>query len=209
MKSHKTIRTLSVIASAALIVGAFAVGPADAKKKKKKPPVPAACAAYTPGEAGAEAETSVVTDAATAEAPVVVELEAGAGFTSLSFQGQGYDETTSVFHNIQVDTANPTAGLYAKVEFTSMHDYDFYMTYAEGGTAASSGDFQVLPGEGIGSGEPDGGWEAGNDYESVLGIITPDCAGYTAEIVSFLTNGGPVTLSLWLGEEVVEPTPPS
>ncbi len=205
MISHKTIRTFSVIASAALIVGAFTVGPADAKKKKKPP---AGCAAYVPGEEGKDAPTTVVTDAATAEAPVVVELDAGPGFSSLSFQGQGYDETTSVYQNIQVDSANPTAGLYAKAEFQSMHDYDLYLNYAEGSTAASSGDFNVAPGHDIGSGAPDGAWEAGNDYESVLGIITPDCAGYTARIVSFLTNGGPVTLSLWLGDEVAEPTAP-
>lgn len=211
MGSHRTIKSISVIASSALILGAFIAGPADAKKKKKKPPVPAACAAYTPGEQGAEAKTSVVTDAATAEAPVVVELEAGRGLGNdlgaPPGDGHVYDGTTTVLQNIQVDSANPSAGLYAKIEFADRHDYDLYLDYADGSTAASSGDSNTAPGHG--SGSPEGGWEAGTDYESVIGIGTPDCSGYTARIVSFLTTGGTVTLSLWLGEELVAPDAPA
>ncbi|MFN2389478.1 MAG: hypothetical protein ABR575_07755, partial [Actinomycetota bacterium] len=51
-------------------------------KKPKKPKPPAGCAAYVPGEAGADAETTKVTDAATAEAPVEVELDTGPGVGS-------------------------------------------------------------------------------------------------------------------------------
>ncbi|MDQ3958421.1 MAG: hypothetical protein M3273_08885, partial [Actinomycetota bacterium] len=82
MKSHKTIRTLSVIASAALIVGAFTAGPADAAKKKKKPPVaPAGCAEYTPSEWSADVPVTKITDEHTAEAPLVIEVptEMGVG----------------------------------------------------------------------------------------------------------------------------------
>lgn len=172
---------------------------------KPKPPAVPACAAYVPGEEGAEAETSVVTDAATEEKPVVVELNAGPGAGSLG----PYDETTSIFQNVQVDTANADAGLYVKFEFANMHDYDLYLNYADGSTAANSGDFNAAAGHDLGSGSPDEGWEAGTNYESVLGIRTPDCAGYTARMVSWLTNGGGVTLSMWLGDVVADPNAPA
>jgi hypothetical protein len=190
------------------------------KKPKPKPPVvppgpPAgSCPTYVPGEEGAEAETTIVNDAATAEKPVVVELTAGAGLgNDLGIPGIAggpsvYDETSSIFQNIQVDSSNPDAGLYATLNFPAFHDYDLYLNRPDGSTAANSGDFNIAPGEGLGGGGPDGAWEAGNDFESVLGIRTPDCGGYTARMVSFLTNGGAVTLSLWLGEIKADPVPP-
>ncbi|HEX2293692.1 MAG TPA: hypothetical protein VHN37_00090, partial [Actinomycetota bacterium] len=193
------------------------VAPADAKKKKKPktPPPPPACAPFAPGDLGKDAQTTVVTDAATAEAPVVVDLTTAPGLGNdlgapgIVGQSSVYDETSSVFQNIQVDTANPSAGLYAKVEFEDRHDYDLYLLYQDGATAANSGDFNVAPNEGLGGGSPEGAWEAGTNYESVLGINTADCAGYTAEIVSYLTTGGAVKLSVWLGDAIAEPEPPA
>ena len=205
--SSKTLRKLAAVASATLVLGAFVAGPAEAKKKKPKPPpVPAACPAFTPGEEGAAAQTSVVTDAATAEAPVVVELTAAPGLgNDLGLADHAYDETTAVYQHVQVDTANPSAGLYARIDFSDHHDYDLYLNNAAGETAATSGEFNVLPEAGAGSGAPEGAWAAGSSYESVLGINTPDCGGYTTKIVSFLTTGGNVTVSYWLGEVVAEP----
>ncbi len=203
MRTQRMSRTLSVLACAALIVGAFTAAPADAKKKRK--PKAPACPAYTPGDAGKDAETTVVTDAATAEAPVVFEATAARGLGAVL----AYNQTSSIYHNIQVDTAGPSAGLYVRFEFPEYHDYDLYLNYAEGGTAASSGDFNTAPGHDLGSGSPEGAWEAGTDYEMVMGINTADCAGYTARLVSFLTTGGAVKLSMWLGDVVAEPNPPS
>ncbi|MDQ3962575.1 MAG: hypothetical protein M3277_01455 [Actinomycetota bacterium] len=171
--------------------------------EKPKPPV-AECPAYVPGEEGAEAETTVVTDAATEEKPIVAEFDAGPGMGSAG----PYNETTSVFQNVQVDTANADTGLYAKLEFQNFHDYDLYLNYADGSTAANSGDFNAAAGHGLGSGSPDGAWEAGTNYEMVMGIRTADCAGYTARMVSWLTNGGAMTLSLWLGDVVADPNAP-
>src|SRR5688500_750099 len=65
----RTIRGIAVLASVGLLVGAFAVGPAEARKKKKKKK-PVACAPYAPGENGADQKVTVITDAATADAPV-------------------------------------------------------------------------------------------------------------------------------------------
>ena len=211
MKAGRSIRTLSVVASAALILGAF-VAPADAKKKKPKPPPPPPpCAAFAPGEAGAEAPTTIVTDAATAEAPLVIELEADMGLADDLGLGE-VDNTTSLFQNVQVDSANPNAGLYVKIEFEDRHDYDLYLLNDAGETAANSGVFNPIP-EGatlpppltLGSGAPEGGWAAGSNYESVTGINTADCGGYTAQVKSYLTPGGTVTMSVWLGEVLAEP----
>lgn len=210
MKASRYIRSASVLASAALILGAF-VAPADAKKKKKPkppPPPPPACAPYTPGDEGKEAATTVLTDAATAEAPVVVDFEAAAGGPSLALQGvQIIDETSSLYHNIQVDSANPNAGLYVKFEFSDRHDYDLYLNYADGSNAATSGDSNTAPGE-AGSGSPEGAWEGGTNYELLKGINTLDCAGYTARLVSYATTGGAAKLSMWLGEATAEPNVP-
>ncbi|HEX2196986.1 MAG TPA: hypothetical protein VHJ76_08690 [Actinomycetota bacterium] len=209
MAARRSLKTLSVLASAALIATSLLGGTADAKKKKKKPkpPAPAACAAYAPGEAGTGAPTTVVTDAATAEAPIVVELATDMGLGDDLGLGV-VDQTTSVYQNIQVDSNNPSAGLYVKIEFADRHDYDLYLLNAEGATAANSGVFNPIPEgaeQGIGGGAPEGGWEAGSNYESVTGINTPDCGGYTAQIKSYLTPGGDVTMSIWLGEALVEP----
>ncbi|HEX2056806.1 MAG TPA: hypothetical protein VHI71_00415 [Actinomycetota bacterium] len=203
----RSIKTLSVLASAALIATSLLGGTADAKKKKKPktPPAPPACAAFVPGEAGAEAPTTVVTDAATAEAPVVVEFEADMGLGDDLGAPTPYDETTSVFNNVQVDSANPDAGLYVRIDFPDRHDFDLYLLNAAGETAANSGEFNVVPEAELGGGTPDGAWEAGTGYESVLGINTPDCGGYTVQTKSYLTPGGAVTLSMWLGDALAEP----
>lgn len=168
----------------------------------KKTPKPPACPAYLPGEEGAEAELAVVTDAATEEAPLELEFDAPPGGGSLG----PYDETASLYQNVQVDSELPEAGLYARYEFPDGHDYDLYLNYADGSTAANSGESQ--PVNGLGSGSPEGGWEAGSNYESVLGITTADCDGYTARLVSWLTTGGATTLKLWLGEAKVDPNAP-
>lgn len=209
MTATRSLKTLSVLASAALITTSLLGGTADAKKKKKPkpPPAPPACAPYAPGEAGAEAPTTVVTDTATAEAPVAVEVETDMGLGDDLGLGE-VDNTTSVYHNIQVDSANPSAGLYVKIEFPDRNDYDLYLLTPAGDSAANSGVFNPVPEGaevGLGGGAPDGGWEAGSNFESVTGLNTADCGGYTAQIKSYLTPGGTVTMTLWLGEALAEP----
>ena len=163
------------------------------------------CPAFVPGEAGAEAETSVVTDAATEEAPVVVETQAEMGGPSSPFVDV-FDLRSFVFQNIQVDSTNPDAGLYVKIEFTEFHDYDLGLFHSDGTEAASSGESQPEPG--LGAGSPEGAWEGGSNYEFLKGIRTTDCAGYTARVAGYLTTGGPVTISMWLGDVVADPAAP-
>ncbi|MGI8408017.1 MAG: hypothetical protein ACR2L3_05860, partial [Actinomycetota bacterium] len=63
--------------------------------KGGKPTEPAGCVPMTPSEGGAEAPITIVTDAATEEAPIEIPIDAPAG-TPLAPE--------SVFHNLQVDT---------------------------------------------------------------------------------------------------------
>src|SRR5687768_9960187 len=112
-----TIRALSVVASAALVVGAFTAGPADAKKKKKKP---AGCAAYVPSEWSADIPVTMVTDAHTADAPleITVPTEMGVGTSDSGSPENGQTSMAAhSFLNVQVDSVNPEAGLYGRLEF--------------------------------------------------------------------------------------------
>lgn len=120
MKS-RSIRTLDVLASAGLIVSAFAAAPADAAKKKTVP----ACAEFAPPPHAAEAEVVKLTDADTADAPVEITVPTAVGF------GMGRDpshpEGQNVSHAyvpVQVDSAVTGARIYGKVNFTALYDYD-------------------------------------------------------------------------------------
>lgn len=191
MKSSKLLRNISVLASVALLLGAFIAAPADAAKKKKKPK---ACAPYvTPSWAG-EAETTVVTDAATADAPIELTLSTapGVGFSS-SEPGGGEGAPSSVYANFVIDSAAPTASVWARIDSVPTWDYDLWWRYPDGVPAASAAGFWVIPGG-------DGG-ETGIGYEQVNAVGAADCEGFTAEIVSAVTPGGDVTMTVWLGDE--------
>ncbi|HEV2756283.1 MAG TPA: hypothetical protein VG318_10980 [Actinomycetota bacterium] len=208
MRSHKTIRTLSVVASAALILGAFVAGPADAKKKKKKPPVPAGCAAYTPSEWGAELPVNVVTDEHTAEAPLVLTVPTEMGFGSSSPQTpDNVSEDNPVSHafaNVQVDSANPEIGLYGRLEFSDQWDYDLYFRGNDGvGIAYSAGVSPFVTAFGFDGTGHGGQTEIG--AENINGLTSADCVGYLVDIVSSTTIGEDTTLKLWLGEAQYTP----
>lgn len=177
-------------------------------KKPKTPPAAPECPAYTPGENGKDAELIKVTDAATAENPVTVEFDGGAGLVSAPILGIPLpDETTHNYHNIQVDTANPEAGLYVRLEFADRHDYDLYLLYPDGAEADHSGDFNTVFESPVHS---CGGTScsSGTNFEEVDGIATPDCGGWTTDSVAYATPGGDVTLKVWLGEVKAEPAAP-
>src|SRR4051794_14294549 len=117
MNSSRIIKTTAVLALAGLVVGMLAAAPAEAKKKKKKKP--AACAPYVPGETGTGQPVTVVTDAATAEAPVAVTVATDPGLGSSSPDGASGDTgpTAHAYANVQVDSAAASTGLYIRAEF--------------------------------------------------------------------------------------------
>ena len=212
MNGNRLLRTASVVASAALILGAFVAAPADAKKKKK----PAGCPAFVPvepasdsGETAEVLEQPVVkvTDAHTAESPLVFEYEHGAALWTIT---QDPIQEDTVFFNLQIESKNPAPGLYVFQEWAKQppSDMDLYLwDGATGEQAASSGSSNVaptpvppLPVVGDAHGQSTGAW----GLESISGFPVTSCAGYTAESRAFTTPGEDMTLTVWLGEQVVE-----
>lgn len=189
--SKRHLRTVAILAMCALVMSVFAIGPAEAGKKKKKKK-PAACAPYQPGELGAEAETTVVTDAATEEKPVELALATGPG---LGFSGDNPPPTVSrQFTNVQVDSSAKDVGLFVRVEFLEAWDYDLFLRLADGTQLANSAGFGPVD-----DGSPE---DSKHEFgaETIMGFLAADCAGYTVEVASATTPGGEVTLKYWLGE---------
>ena len=195
MKS-RSIRTFAVLAAAGLLVGAFTAAPAEAgKRKKKKPP---ACAAFVPPESAGEAEVVKLTDAATEEAPVEVAVATGPGLgIGRDPEGEG-QFVSQTYVPVQVDSAAPGAGIYGRVDFTPLYDYDLYLDDAAGTQLMASGGFGVVDDSELG-GDADNS-ETGAGFEAIYGITTEDCGGYVFDIVGATTPGEEVTLKLWLGE---------
>jgi hypothetical protein len=201
-------KSLAVLLTAALAMSVFAALPADAKKKKKKKP--AVCASYVPGELGAEAETLVVTDTATAEAPLTQALSFEPYFLEGADGGHGVQVV-----NVQVDSNAKTAGLYVTFEFGDRRDYDLFVRWPDGSEAASSHGFNPLIET---QGQPEGvdqsntasnhAGETTAGSENIVGLITADCGGYTVEFNNYFGEGGDFEAKFWLGEGTEEPLAP-
>jgi hypothetical protein len=190
----KTIQRLAVLASASLILGAFIAAPADAKKRKKKPP---ACASYVPGENGADEKVNVVTESATEEAPLALTVPVAQGL------GSGRDPASPTAANvshayvpIQVDTKTPAGGaLYIQATWSvPPEDYDLYLDTADGTEVANAAGYGPVD---DGSTE-DSVHAVGS--ETIISVDTPDCGGYTLDVVGATTPGADLALTIWLGE---------
>jgi len=192
MKSPRILRATAVVGAAALILGAFVAGPADAKKKKKvKKPV--VCAAYTPAEEGAGAPISLVTDAATADAPVTVAVaaEPGLGVGGLAEQGIAH-----TYVNVQVDSAATATALNIRLEMPEHEDYDLAVLNPDGSQAAAAQGFNPEPA--VYNDNTNGGHtEVG--AEVIDALPTNDCQGYTLDISTASGMGGELTVKYWLG----------
>lgn len=194
---NRSFRALAVVSVAALLLGALVAAPADAKKKKKKAKK---CPAYTAPEWAGEAETTVVTDKATAEAPVEVTVptDPGLGFTSAGEPGGTTGAASFAYHNVQVDSNKPTANLFARIEYLPAWDYDLFLRTVDGTAVAYEADFNPATGGGP---TPVGGNEGGHPEPGagqIDGYSSLDCAGFTLEIASATSPGGDVALTLWL-----------
>ena len=196
----KTVRTLAVLATASLVLGAFVAGPADAKKRKKKPSCPVATytepASPSVSRPEADAEVITVTDAATAEAPIVIEYEHGAALWETATQMPIQEDTK--WFNLQIDSAAPATGLYARLDWAvpSVSDIDLYLwDGATGEQAAVSGATNAVP-----MNAPFVAETGAMGYESISGFAAVDCSNFLVESRAFLTAGEAMTLTLWLGD---------
>ena len=192
----KSLRALAVVASAALLVGAFGAVPADAKKKKK----PASCKPYVPGEKGAKGgEPVLVTDAATSDSPVTVKVATapGLGFSSEEGEGNPDEEATShSYANFQVDSASPSRGVYVKLSWSPpVWDYDLWLRDGSHAPLEYSAGFGP-----VGSGTDHQHSNVGS--ESIEGMAVSDCQGITVDIANAAGPGGEVTLTYWLGDVI-------
>lgn len=206
MKSPRTIRTLAVIATAGLVMGAFAAAPAEAKKKKKKKK-PAACSTFTPGEAGTDKPTLTITDAATEAAPIEQTVTLAESVADFGVGDPGQDA-----FNVQVDSAAPEAGLHVLVEFPSRRDIDLNLLHTDGSYAARSRSWntiQEITDQGPVTVSTQGHGGEGTDHsEHLVGIRTSDCGGWTVEAQNWLGEGGEFTVKVWVGEIVNDPQAP-
>lgn len=204
-------RTVAVVLAGGLLASAVIAGPATAAKKKKPkpPPPPAVCQAYAPGELGTGKPTVVVTDAATEAAPIEQKVTMGRSLANYDLTGMAPEPflLTSDFFNVQVDTANPDAGLYAYIEFPERRDYDLDFLYPDASYAARSHDGNTTLGTGRGENGGHAG-EATTKSEKIVGVRTADCAGYTVETSNWFGEGGEFTVTLWLGEIKHDPLAP-
>lgn len=190
----RTLRGFAVVASVALLVGAVVAGPAEAKKKKK----PAACAPYVPGEYGADQKVNVITDAATAEAPVEIPVSTGPGAGFSSPDGASGDEghVEHVYVPVQVDSAAKSTAINARFEFNPAYEYDLYLRDSGGIALAYAAGYNPAPGTPLDGGE---GGHSEQGAEVIDPFATADCAGFTLDLASAITPGGDAVLKVWLG----------
>lgn len=182
--SRVSLRTFATLASAALLVGAFAAAPADAAKKKKKKPL--TCDTFTPGvEDAAEAEVVKVTPAASEAKPLVIEFE---------HPGSIPVAPDKQYFNFQIHSGKPGTGLWIKSEFEERHDLDLYLYNEAGEEVALSGGFNTVPE----AHDSDG--NATTNSEQIPGYPVGQCEGYTLGSSAYLTSGTDVKLTVWLGE---------
>lgn len=193
---RRSIRTLAVLAAAAVVAGAFVAGPADAKKKKKCPKVSFVEPA-SPSESRTEVpkgKVTTITDKATAEAPVVIEYEHGPALWDTVAQEPIVEDTK--WFNIQVDSAAPAAALNVRQEWPipSVSDMDLYLWDGPSGTQIEvSGAFNIAPVPVPGVFDTGGmGWE------SISGLVVGDCYGLAVESRAFTTAGEAMALKIWL-----------
>ena len=203
MRYRRGLRSIAVLSSAALVLGASFALPAEAKKKKKKPKV---CAAYVPAQWGEGQPINLVTDAHTAEAPLEIAVPTSPGLGTSSGEPPAEEDTNPVSHaflNVQVDSKLKEVGLYATVTHTPGFDYDLYIRDNGGTGLAYSAGF--LAGGPEFTGGTGNGGHTGVGSENIDGLTTPDCGGYLVDIISATTPGEEVTLTLWLGEAAYTP----
>ncbi|HWL64757.1 MAG TPA: hypothetical protein VNP73_02185, partial [Actinomycetota bacterium] len=160
---------------------------------------PAVCSAFSPGATGSGKPTVVVTDTATEQQPVIQKVNLAESISDLDVIPTGLLPPPTDAFNIQVDSANPSAGLHVLFEFPTRRDYDLELLWPDDSYAARSHDFNLVYSP---AGIHENGGHAGvatDASEHIVGVATPDCGGYTVETVNWLGEGGEMEVKVWLG----------
>jgi hypothetical protein len=200
----KWIRSIGVTAATGLLVGALVSGsaaPASAAKRCK-PFKPGTPISDSPSAVDAKNEKVVkITDKATAAKPHTFTYDHGPAAWLLANpqdptgSSQVAIQEDTKWFNIQVDSKKRFVGLYVRQEWAaeSPSDMDLYIYDKSGSQVGTSGEFNAVAGQGLGTGD------GGLGYEQVLGMGVTDCSGYTIESRAFTTAGEAMTLKVWLG----------
>lgn len=195
MTVNRTRKALTLLLAAGLVAGALVAGPAVAKKPKK-------CPAFKPVEPRSpsgetaevlEAQVVKVTDAATADKPIVMEYSHGPAL----WNGREPIVEDTVFFNIQIQSAVAAPVLNVFQEWAARPgDIDLHMYDVTGTEAASSASPNIYPTPVPQPPYGSGVW----GLESIPGFATSTCLGYTIESRAYWTAGEDMTLTIWLGE---------
>lgn len=159
---------------------------------------PKPCSSYKPGEMGAGAPSIKLTDANGyfSRKTIVFDQPGGVKLGVDEIDGETGGDS---YFNIQVEPAAERTGLWARLEFAERRDYDLILFDRKGNEVASSKGFNVVHDEtDILSPDSPGG-ESSNASETLRGIRSSRCAGYTLNVSSAAAEGGELTLHLWLG----------
>lgn len=163
------------------------------------------CAPHRFGAIGRGAPTYKLTDAHGYFSPIRLSFEQPGGVKT----GLPTDEETGGdrFFNIQVEPSSSQTGLWARLAFEERRDYDLVLYDNRGNVVASSNGFNPAHEEAPALSPESAGGQSTNRSETLRGIRSDRCAGYTLNVSSAAAEGGEVTLKLWLGP--VAYTPPS
>lgn len=198
---RKWIRSVAVLASAGLLMGAIVGGtPAEAAKRRCKKFKPGTPITDSSTDGVKSAKVKKITDKYTAKKPLTIKFSHGPAAWLLAdpedpTAGQRAIVEDTKWFNFQVDSKKRFVGLYVRQEWPtpSASDLDLYMYDRSGSQVGSSGEFNAVPGTGLGTGE------GGMGFEQISGYGAVDCTGYTVESRAFTTHGENVTLTVWLG----------
>ena len=183
--------TGSLFASVTHVQGAFAAtGP---------------CPKYKPGGNGVGKPIKIVTDARKATAPLAVTLQTqpGAGLSSATEGEETVPETVPhSYINVQVNTVRSSAKLFVRVEFPVTFDYDLFLRDSARFARAYAAGFNqvIVKNDDLGLDGTGHGGHSETGAEQIDGLVTADCFGYTVDIASGSTTGGPVTVKFWLAK---------
>ncbi|HYI44936.1 MAG TPA: hypothetical protein VE174_05655 [Actinomycetota bacterium] len=186
---------------ALLVVSVLLLGSLDAGVARggtdgsKCPPYP------SPRWAG-DVPTTFVPDSATARRPIEVTLATGpgAGTTDAGSPKDDMGEISHVFHNVVVAPDKGPAMLFARAEYLPAFDYDLFLRAPGGSSVAFEWDLNPAAVNGPSPMDSSFKGHAEPGVSQIDGYGAPRCVGYTIDLASGLTPGGPVLLKLWIAK---------
>ena len=173
---------ISIVATAAPVVGA-------PKKCPKFTPVEPQTISAQRTEA-LEAEVVVVTEEATADAPITIDYTHGPGVDDRGAPQPVLED--EVYFNIQIVTKVPTAALTIQAEWpVPVNDIDLALFDSAGFEVMASNAFNPAPTN------SDDGLD-GPGIEKIAAWPVRRCDGYTIESRGSISAGGPATMTFYL-----------